>query len=81
VCSMKEKMIQLLTEKGPITVAEICDYLSLVIAEVHALLSELLKEQAIQVVMIPNEFGCIGCPCGRCAPIPARYDIKPTFSS
>jgi len=72
---MKEKLVQLLAEKGPITVAEICEILSLTVANVHNLLTELLAEKTIQVVMIPNEFGCIGCPCGRCAPIPARYDI------
>ena len=72
---MKEKLVQLLAKTGPITVAEICEYMTLSVAEVHALLTDLLKEKTILVVMIPNEFGCIGCPCGRCAPIPARYDL------
>lgn len=72
---MNEKLTALLAETGPITVAEICEQLSLETPQVHAILSALLKEKAIKVVMIPNEFGCTGCPCGRCAPIPARYDL------
>ena len=72
---MEEKLVTLLAETGPITVVEICEKLSLTVSEVHGLLTTLLSNNVLQVVMIPNEFGCIGCPCGRCAPIPARYDI------
>lgn len=72
---MKDTLTLFLAEKGPVTVAEIGDALTLTTAEVHALLSALLTEKVIKVVMIPNEFGCTGCPCGRCAPIPARYAL------
>lgn len=68
---MKEKLIELLTNSGPLTIPQIEEALSKDGKEVRTLLSALLSTKAIQVIVE----GCTGCACGSCEPAVPKYDI------
>lgn len=72
---MKEQLIHILKKRGPITIPELCDILSLDGDNVRALLTTLLSEKMIRAIVEPNEFGCTGCSCGSCPPIPPKYAV------
>lgn len=72
---MKEQLIDILKSRGPITIPEISEALSLDGTRVRALLTSLLSEKMIRAIVEPNEFGCTGCSCGSCPPIPPKYGV------
>lgn len=72
---MKEKLVEILQNRGPITIPEISEAISLDGTDVRNLLSALLSEKVIKAIVEPNEFGCTGCCCGSCDPIPPKYGL------
>ncbi len=72
---MKEQLIQILKNRGSLTIPEICEAISQEITEVRKLLAELLSEKMVRAFVEPNEFGCTGCPCGSCEMIPPKYTL------
>ncbi len=68
---MKEKLIEVLTNRGPLTIPEIGDAISKDGKEVRTLLSSLLSSKEIRVIVE----GCTGCACGSCDPVVPKYDL------
>jgi len=68
---MEDKLIEVLRNRGPLTIPEIGDAISQEGKEVRTLLSSLLSTKTIKVIVE----GCTGCACGSCDPVVPKYDL------